>query len=116
MLMAQHVDELARKTPGKKSIAIEAFGSALRAIPSIISDNAGLDSADLVSKLRAAHFSNDSRAGIDVITGAVSIFTCFACQLEIAKTPTPTRKEWCGVCFDAVGFYCTELTNCVKEG
>ncbi|CAM6094900.1 unnamed protein product [Calypogeia fissa] len=71
MLMAQHVDELARKTPGKKSIAIEAFATALRAIPSIISDNAGLDSADLVSKLRAAHFNSDSRAGIDVITGAV---------------------------------------------
>lgn len=75
MLMAQQVDELARKTPGKKSIAIEAFGTALRAIPSIISDNAGLDSADLVSKLRAAHFNTDSRAGIDVITGTVRVLT-----------------------------------------
>ncbi|BBN11932.1 T-complex protein 1 subunit beta [Marchantia polymorpha subsp. ruderalis] len=71
MLMARQVDELARKTPGKKSLAIESFAAALRAIPSIICDNAGLDSADLVSQLRAAHFSDDSTAGVDVITGAV---------------------------------------------
>ncbi|KAG6545284.1 hypothetical protein Mapa_013244 [Marchantia paleacea] len=71
MLMARQVDELARKTPGKKSLAIESFAAALRAIPSIICDNAGLDSADLVSQLRAAHFSDDSTAGVDVITGSV---------------------------------------------
>lgn len=71
MMMASHVDELARKTPGKKSLAVEAFSSALRAIPTIISDNAGLDSADIVSQLRAAHSEEGSRAGIDVITGEI---------------------------------------------
>eukprot|EP00246_Nothoceros_aenigmaticus_P017770 TRINITY_DN8909_c0_g1_i1.p1 TRINITY_DN8909_c0_g1~~TRINITY_DN8909_c0_g1_i1.p1 ORF type:complete len:530 (-),score=140.30 TRINITY_DN8909_c0_g1_i1:172-1761(-) len=71
ILMAKHVDDLARKTPGKKSIAIEHFGMALRAIPTTIADNAGLDSADLVSKLRAAHATDGTNAGIDVITGEV---------------------------------------------
>jgi T-complex protein 1 subunit beta len=72
ILMGKHVDELARKTPGKKSIAMESFASALRAIPITIADNAGLDSADLVSQLRAAHSADHSKAGIDVITGEVS--------------------------------------------
>ncbi|KAJ0750712.1 putative chaperonin TCP-1, chaperonin Cpn60/TCP-1 family, groEL-like apical domain superfamily [Helianthus annuus] len=71
MVMAKAVDELARKTPGKKSHAIEAFSRALIAIPTTIADNAGLDSAELVAQLRAEHHKEDSNAGIDVITGAV---------------------------------------------
>uniref|UniRef100_A0A0D9WJJ7 CCT-beta n=1 Tax=Leersia perrieri TaxID=77586 RepID=A0A0D9WJJ7_9ORYZ len=65
------VDELARKTPGKKSHAIEAFSRALQSIPTIIADNAGLDSADLISQLRAEHHNEQSTAGIDVISGGV---------------------------------------------
>ncbi|KAJ0829399.1 putative T-complex protein 1, beta subunit [Helianthus annuus] len=71
MVMAKAVDELARKTPGKKSHAIEAFSRALIAIPTTIADNAGLDSAELVAQLRAEHHKEDSNAGIDVITGTV---------------------------------------------
>ncbi|KAJ1701263.1 hypothetical protein LUZ63_001042 [Rhynchospora breviuscula] len=71
MLMAKEVDELARKTPGKRSHAIDAFSRALQAIPTIIADNAGLDSAELVSQLRAEHHKEGSNAGIDVITGGV---------------------------------------------
>ncbi|KAE9455169.1 hypothetical protein C3L33_12915, partial [Rhododendron williamsianum] len=58
MVMAKAMDELARKTPGKKSHAIEAFSRALIAIPTIIADNAGLDSADLVAQLRAEGIRN----------------------------------------------------------
>ncbi|KAF7150977.1 hypothetical protein RHSIM_Rhsim02G0162100 [Rhododendron simsii] len=46
MVMANAMNELARKTPGKKSHAIEAFSRALIAIPTIIADNAGLDNTD----------------------------------------------------------------------
>ena len=73
MVMAKEVDELARKTPRKKSHAIEAFSRALQAIPTIIADNAGLDSAELISQLRAVHHKEECRAGIDVIAGSVSI-------------------------------------------
>ncbi|KAK4283324.1 hypothetical protein QN277_000285 [Acacia crassicarpa] len=38
MVMAKEVDELARRTPGKKSLAIEAFSRALLAIPTIIQE------------------------------------------------------------------------------
>jgi len=71
MVMAKEVDELARKTPGKKSHAIDAFSRALQAIPTTIADNAGLDSAELISQLRAEHHKENSTAGIDVITGSV---------------------------------------------
>lgn len=74
MIMAKEVDELAKKTPGKKSHAIEAFSRALLAIPTIIADNAGLDSAELIAQLRAEHQKEGSNAGIDVITGSVSFF------------------------------------------
>ncbi|KAK8643014.1 hypothetical protein V6N13_012331 [Hibiscus sabdariffa] len=71
MVMAKAVDELARQTPGKKSHAIEAFSRSLVAIPTIIADNAGLDSADLVAQLRAEHHKEGCNAGIDVISGSV---------------------------------------------
>ena len=55
MLMARAVDELALTVAGKESLAIESFARALRTIPSIIADNAGYDSSELVSQLRARH-------------------------------------------------------------
>ncbi|KAF3677626.1 hypothetical protein P3S67_007530 [Capsicum chacoense] len=71
MVMAKAADELAKKTPGKRSHAIEAFSRALFAIPTIVADNAGLDGAELVVQLRAEHHKDESNAGIDVITGKV---------------------------------------------
>lgn len=73
MQMARVVDELAAVTPGKKSLAMAAFANALRQIPTIISDNAGLDSAEIVSHLRAAHAANPETtgAGVDVISGGM---------------------------------------------
>lgn len=71
MLMAHAVDDMARKTAGKKSIAMEAFATALRALPAIIADNAGYDSSDLVTRLRAAHAEGDASAGLDMERGAI---------------------------------------------
>jgi T-complex protein 1 subunit beta len=47
--MAESVDALAKTIPGKRALAIEAFARALRRIPTIIADNAGFDSAELIS-------------------------------------------------------------------
>lgn len=71
MRMARAIEEAAKKTPGKKSLAMEAFARALRQIPATIADNAGLDSADIVSTLRAAHGADptSTRQGVDVIAG-----------------------------------------------
>ena len=64
MLMSCAVEEEARRVQGKKAIAAEAFGRALRMIPTILADNAGYDSSDLVAKLRAAHYDGRYDAGL----------------------------------------------------
>ena len=69
VLMALAVDEEAKATPGKKQLAMEAFARALRALPTIIADNAGLDSAELIAKLRAEHAAGHFRQGINIYTG-----------------------------------------------
>lgn len=97
MQMAKAVDELAAKTPGKKSLAMEAFARAMRQIPAIISDNAGLDSAELVSQLRAAHATGEAgscRAGVDVLAGRVGdmqelgIFEAFKVKRQVLLSST----------------------------
>ncbi|KAJ3410300.1 T-complex protein 1 subunit beta [Chytridiales sp. JEL 0842] len=72
MLMAKAVDEAAATTPGKKALAVEAFARALRQLPTILADNAGYDSSELVSQLRAAHYEGKKTAGLDMYNGCVA--------------------------------------------
>ncbi|GAA94814.1 uncharacterized protein L969DRAFT_54917 [Mixia osmundae IAM 14324] len=71
MLMSNRVDDIAKKTQGKKALAAEAFGKALREMPTILADNAGFDSAELVAQLRAAHHDGKSDAGLDMKQGTI---------------------------------------------
>ncbi|KAL4067108.1 chaperonin Cpn60/TCP-1 family [Scleroderma yunnanense] len=71
MLMSCAIDEAARKVKGKKAIAVEAFAHALRQIPTILADNAGYDSSDLVTRLRAAHYEGQGDAGLDMNEGSI---------------------------------------------
>jgi len=71
MLMAKAIDETAAKTPGKQALAMESFARALRMIPTIIADNGGYDSSDLVSRLRAEHYKGNNTAGLDMRVGNV---------------------------------------------
>lgn len=72
MLMSKAVDDAAAKTAGKKAIAAESFAKALRQMPTILADNAGFDSSELVAKLRAAHYEGKSTHGLDMVQGAVA--------------------------------------------
>mgnify|MGYP001555545069 CR=1 FL=1 len=67
MLMANAVTELALRTSGKEAIAMESFAKALRQLPTAIADNAGYDSADLISQLRAAHTEGKSTYGLGML-------------------------------------------------
>ncbi|KAJ2957388.1 hypothetical protein NQZ79_g6907 [Umbelopsis isabellina] len=71
MLMSKVVDEIAAKTAGKKAIAAESFAKALRQMPTILADNAGYDSSELVAQLRAAHTEGRNTAGLDMNLGKV---------------------------------------------
>ena len=71
MRMALEVEKLALTQKGKEAMAMESFSKALRQIPVIIADNAGLDSADLISNLRSEIHGGSQNAGIDVLKGKV---------------------------------------------
>uniref|UniRef100_A0A915PD22 T-complex protein 1 subunit beta n=1 Tax=Setaria digitata TaxID=48799 RepID=A0A915PD22_9BILA len=57
------------KIAGKESLAVEAFARALTQLPTYICDNAGLDSAEIISKLRAYHTNGNHSMGIDIENG-----------------------------------------------
>ncbi|XP_014483836.1 PREDICTED: T-complex protein 1 subunit beta [Dinoponera quadriceps] len=69
MIMACAVMRAAAATPGKEAVAMEAFARALQQLPTVIADNAGFDSAQLVSELRAAHNSGGNTMGLDMESG-----------------------------------------------
>jgi T-complex protein 1 subunit beta len=68
MIMARAVDIAALKIEGKKQIAIASFATALRQLPTILADNAGYDSSDLVAKLRTAINDGLMTYGLDLMT------------------------------------------------
>jgi T-complex protein 1 subunit beta len=65
-LMAKAVDDIAATTGGKVAMAVSAFATALRALPTAIADNAGLDSMELIASLKAAHHTGKKTMGLDV--------------------------------------------------
>eukprot|EP00596_Hydrurales_sp_CCMP1899_P000597 CAMPEP_0119034146 /NCGR_PEP_ID=MMETSP1177-20130426/1174_1 /TAXON_ID=2985 /ORGANISM="Ochromonas sp, Strain CCMP1899" /LENGTH=528 /DNA_ID=CAMNT_0006991393 /DNA_START=83 /DNA_END=1669 /DNA_ORIENTATION=+ len=71
MLMATSIDQQVPQIAGKAALAMEAFSRALRQLPTIIADNAGLDSSELVTQLRAAHARGEKNSGLDVVNGCV---------------------------------------------
>lgn len=69
--MSLAVDELAKKVEGKKSLAVEGFARALKQLPTIIADNAGYDSAEIVQNLRSAIANGEAEAGLNMFSGKV---------------------------------------------
>ena len=66
MVMAEAISREAAKTPGKESHAMESYAAALRQLPSIIAENGGYDSAQLVSELKALHATGKNTLGLDM--------------------------------------------------
>jgi len=83
MKMASEVEQLAKEIKGKEQLAVEGFSRALRQLPTILSDNAGFDSAELVSNLRNAIHDGSVNAGLNLDDGIVGnmkelgIYECF---------------------------------------
>merc|ERR1719313_2321994 len=75
MLMAQAVEEAAKTVAGKQVLAMEAYAKALRTMPMHIADNAGYDSAELISGLRAKHFEGHHTWGLEMDTGTLADMT-----------------------------------------
>lgn len=69
--MALAVEELAKHTSGKEALAIESYAKALRQLPTIIADNAGYDSQELVANLRSRIYDGNATDGLNMTTGSV---------------------------------------------
>merc|ERR1711871_1231698 len=72
MMMAQAVEEASKTVSGKHVLAMEAYAKALRAMPMHIADNAGYDSSELVSALRAKHFEGHHTWGLEMDKGGLA--------------------------------------------
>ena len=66
MELSAYLRTYARTIPGKQQLVISAFAKALEIIPRQICDNAGLDSTDVLNRLRQRHGSGQTWAGVDV--------------------------------------------------
>ncbi|OKL62480.1 putative T-complex protein 1 subunit beta [Talaromyces atroroseus] len=71
MTMSLAVEQAAQNTTGKKQLAVDAFALALRQLPTILADNAGLDSSDLVARLRQAISKGMSSSGLDLFENKI---------------------------------------------
>ena len=67
---------------------ITAFAKALEIIPRQICDNAGLDSTDILNKLRMKHAKNEKWAGVDVdgVDGVRNNMDAFVWEPSLVKT------------------------------
>jgi len=72
VIMASAVRARAREVADKRALAMDAFATALETIPTIIADNAGYDSSDLLASLKSAHARPEGACmGLDMEMGAV---------------------------------------------
>ncbi|KAH8703615.1 putative t-complex protein 1 beta subunit [Talaromyces proteolyticus] len=71
MIMSLAVEHAAQNTTGKKQLAVDSFALALRQLPTILADNAGLDSSDLVARLRQAVSKGMSSSGLDLFNNKI---------------------------------------------
>jgi len=80
--------------PGREQLAVRAFAEAFEAIPSTLTENAGLDPIDILSDLRSRHEKGETWAGIEVISGKIQdmskagVFEPLAVKKQIVKSAT----------------------------
>lgn len=96
MELSRHLKEKAAEIPGKEQLVINMFSKSLEAIPKIIADNAGLDSLDIINKLRHKHGKylyysakggpENMYLGVDINNGIGNSFETFVWEPVMVKT------------------------------
>ncbi len=71
MEVARVLKEYADTLPGREALAVQQYAEAFEAVPTTLSENAGLDPIDIISELRARHEKGEIWAGVDVHKGKV---------------------------------------------
>lgn len=65
MELSKYLRDYSRSIAGKQQLIITAFAKALEIIPRQLCENAGLDSIELLNKLRSAHAKGEIWHGVD---------------------------------------------------
>lgn len=71
--MAEAVEALVPEVRGKRALAVSAFARALRQMPTIIANNAGLDGVELVAELRAGASRGEEECGFGHVCGVSGV-------------------------------------------
>ncbi|KAL8973967.1 MAG: hypothetical protein Q9197_001796 [Variospora fuerteventurae] len=67
MVMVKAVEQEAPNVAGKKALAVGSFAAALQQLPSILADNAGFDSSELVTRLKKEMYEGRTSSGLDLL-------------------------------------------------
>jgi thermosome len=92
--IARALKKYAETLPGREQLAVKSFAEALEAVPTTLTENAGLDPIDILSELRARHEKGEVWAGIEVHDGKVQdmfksgVFEPLAVKKQIIKSAT----------------------------
>lgn len=70
MQMAAACNALAQTVKGKEAIAIQSYARALRQLPTIIAENGGFDSTELIQNLEV-EIKTNKEAGLNMVVGTV---------------------------------------------
>lgn len=85
--LSSRIRKHALSIPGKLQLVMIAFAKALEVIPRQICDNAGLDSTDILNKLRMKHANGEKWFGVDVdgTDGIRNNFDAFVWEPSLVK-------------------------------
>ena len=72
--IALRLRDWAKSLSGREQLAVEKFADALESIPLALARNAGMNSIDSITQLRAKQNSGERFAGVDVIGGTITDF------------------------------------------
>ncbi|KAG7099771.1 T-complex protein 1 subunit eta [Marasmius oreades] len=87
MDLSAHVRKHALRIPGKLQLIMAAFAKALEVIPRQICDNAGIDSTDILNRLRKKHADGEKWYGVDVdgVSGVRDNMDAFVWEPALVK-------------------------------
>jgi len=73
--IASTLRKYAQTLPGREQLAVRIFADAIEEIAVALAENAGIDTVDLLTQLRASHEKGQTWAGINISTGKVDDMT-----------------------------------------
>jgi thermosome len=92
--VSRMLKKYAETLPGREQLAVRAFAEALEAVPTTLTENAGLDPIDILSDLRSRHEKGEVWAGIEVNSGKAQdmtkagVYEPLAVKKQIIKSAT----------------------------